>query len=123
MLGRILTAIESNPELADSTLVLLTADSGGKGRDHKDKTRRLNYTVPFLAWGQGVATGADLYDLNPTLVDPGRLRVGYGGPQPVRNGFVANLVTGALGLPALPGSSLNQQQDFTVFAATSEPPA
>ena len=123
MLGRILAAIEMTPELADSTLVLLTADSGGKGHDHKDKTLRPNYTVPFLAWGQGVAAGADLYALNPTLVDPGRARVGYGAAQPVRNGFLANLATGALGLPALPGSGLNQQQDFTVFADTAEPPA
>ena len=42
--------------------------------------------VPFLVWGPGVPAGADLYDLNPTYADPGRLRVGYGtadaaGPQ------------------------------------------
>lgn len=121
MLGKILTTIELTPALADSTLVLLTADSGGKGHDHKDRTLRANYTVPFLAWGEGVAAGADLYALNPTLADPGRTQLSYTYAQPVRNGFLANLATSALGLPALPGSGLNQLQDFTVFAEAPEP--
>ena len=116
LVGRLMSTIESSPALAQSTLVILTADSGGKDRDHTKRTERRNYTVPFLVWGPGVAVGADLYALNPSLADPRRAQVGYHVAQPVRNGLVANLATDALGLPALPGSTMNRAQDFVVFA-------
>jgi hypothetical protein len=55
-------------------------------------------------WGAGVEPGADLYDLNPQLADPGDAQPGYDDPPPVRNGFVANLVTQVLGLDPVDGS-------------------
>jgi hypothetical protein len=113
--GRIMRTIKSSPALAEHTLVVLTSEHGGAGRDHTDKTRLANYRVPFLVQGPGVPAGADLYAMNPGYQDPAGDRVSYQGPQPIRNGFVANLVTTVLGLPAIPGSEFNSRQDFTVF--------
>lgn len=105
--GRVLDAIRADPDLRARTTVLLTADHGGKGAGHDDASRRADYRVPFLAWGAGVAKGADLYDLNAgTRADPGRTRPTYAGTQPVRNADVANLVAHLLGLPPVPGSTL-----------------
>ena len=56
-----------------------------------------DYRVPFLVWGPGVTHG-DLYDLNPTYADPGRRRILFDGPQPIRNGDVANLAASLLWL-------------------------
>ena len=59
-------------------------------------------------WGDGVARGADLYDLSPNLADPGRARVGYGAArQPVRNAYVANAAAEILGIPTVRGSRLD----------------
>lgn len=114
-IGKILKTIRSAPSLHEHTLVVLTSEHGGIGRDHTDQTRIGNYRVPFLVKGPGVPAGGDLYAMNPGYANPGSERVAYGGAQPIRNGFVANLATMALGLPALPGSELNVRQDFTVI--------
>lgn len=110
LVGTVLDAIDNNASLSD-VVVVLTADHGGKGAGHSDRTRLYNYRVPFLVWGPGV-TASDLYDLNPDYVDPGRSRPTYAGAQPVRNGDVANLATDLLGLGAVPGSELDAQQDL-----------
>ena len=68
--------------------------------------------MPFIAWGAGVARGADLYDLNPDYAHPGRTRTTYGGKQPIRNGDLANLVTDLLGLRRVPGSELDASQNL-----------
>ena len=91
-------------------------DSGGQGRQSADPTLLRDYRVPFLVTGPGVPAGSDLYALNPQLSKPGRVRVGYDGAQPVRNAFVANLVTKALGMPPVTGSTLDSDQSFTAFA-------
>jgi predicted AlkP superfamily pyrophosphatase or phosphodiesterase len=113
-LGRSITAIDSGPD-AGSTVLIVTADHGGKGVDHFDPTRLANYRVPFIVWGTGVRRGADLYALNPDYRDPGRRRTSYAARrQPVRNGDVANLVTDLLGLEPVGGSQLDAQQDLDV---------
>ncbi len=63
----------------------------------------------------------DLYDLNTAIyADPGRRRPTYDAAlQPIRNGAVANLVTEVLGLPAVPGSQINADQDLGIFPPTS----
>jgi predicted AlkP superfamily pyrophosphatase or phosphodiesterase len=115
LLGRVLATVESRPATAGRMLVVVTADHGGLGSNHSDPTRLADYRIPFLAWGPGVPKGKDLYALNPTFLDPGRSRPGYNGPQPIRNGDVANLVTDVLDLPAVPGSSLDRPQTLTVL--------
>lgn len=117
-IGRLVDAIAGDPDLADEMVVVVTADHGGMPGTphHEDPAAPADYTVPFVAWGAGVAVG-DLYDLNPDYADPGSGRPSYDGPQPVRNGDVANLVTAILGLRTVPGSEVGaaQELDLTNF--------
>jgi hypothetical protein len=121
LIGKVLNTITKTAASSDHTLVIVTSDHGGKGAGHADPRRYANYRVPFLVWGPGVAARTDLYELNPAYADPGTRRVGYGADlQPVRNGDVGNLVLDVLGLPAIPHSELDAEQDLEVF---STPPA
>jgi hypothetical protein len=115
LVGRVQQAIADTPALAGTTLLVVTADAGGRGRQDADPTTLPDYRIPFFATGPSVPAATDLYALNPQLAAPGDARIGYEGAQPVRNGFVANLVTRALGLPRVPGSTLDSDQSFTVF--------
>ena len=118
LLGTLLETIDQDPELRGSTVVLLVADHGGRldREGHADVTDPANYRVPFLVWGAGVRAGEDLYTLNVEAYRyPGTGRPSYDGPQPIRNGDLANLVTDALDLPAMPGSQINVDQRLTVF--------
>ncbi len=112
--GRLLRAIQARPRLRDHLTVVLTADHGGAGDGHADPAKRVNYTVPFVVWGAGVAAGGDLYDLNPDYRNPGSRRTGYAQRQPVRNGDVANLALDLLALPAVRHSEMNAAQDLDV---------
>lgn len=104
--GRILRLIAGRDSLRSRTAVVLTADHGGEGRGHGNSALPINYTVPFLVWGQGIARGADLYDLNPERVDPGTASPDYfDGRPPVRNLDLASLVTTYLGLGKVPGGT------------------
>ena len=115
--GEVLDTIASDPGLAASTVVVLTADHGGSGPAHGDATDPANYTIPFMAWGAGVAPGADLYALNPDRQQPGTLQPGYqSAVPPIRNGDVANLVTELLDLGPVPGSEMNADQGLDLAA-------
>lgn len=113
-IGGIRAAIAHNPRIAASTLLVVTADSGGHGRKASGQALS-NYQVPFVVWGHGVPAGTDLYRLNPAYRSPGTARVGYAGPQPIRTSDVANLVTGVLGYPPVAGSRTRTTQDLNVF--------
>jgi len=115
LVGRIQQTIDVTPSLAGTTLLVVTADSGSDGTQESDPTKPAAYRIPFFATGPSVPPATDLYALNPQLTDPGSARVLYAGPQPVRNAYVANLVTAALGMPRVPGSTLDSDQTFTVF--------
>jgi endonuclease/exonuclease/phosphatase family metal-dependent hydrolase len=106
-------AIEANPATAGSTMVVVTASSGGKHHSQRG-TKAANYRIPFIVWGHGVPAG-DLYAMNPSYLDPHGTNPGYTGGQPIRNGMVADLVTSTLGLPAVPGSVLDSGEDLNVF--------
>lgn len=114
--GKIMEAIAADKALADSTVLLVTTDHGGTGNNHKDAKDPLNYTIPFFAWGTGVAKGANLYELNAaSRKDPGEERVAYdAAAQPIRNGDAANLALKLLGLPAVPGSTIGAKQDLVL---------
>jgi arylsulfatase A-like enzyme len=111
-LGRLLRAIDTHEELGD-VVVVLTADHGGKGKDHFDERRYFNYRVPFFVWGPGVTHG-DLYALNDSYADPGHRRVPYSGKQPISNGDLANLSLDLLGLGPVPDSKYDVRQRLTV---------
>lgn len=113
-LGQIFDVID-NPSspLHGNTAVILSADHGGTGGGHGDPSIPLNYTIPFMVWGPGVAAGADLYALNPTTrLDPGTGRPPFSDPvQPIRHADGSNLALELLRLGAVPGSTINTLQD------------
>ena len=113
LLGELLDTVDATPRLSKRLVVVLTADHGGTPgeKDHDDASDVEDYRIPFVVWGRGVRP-ADLYELNPDYADPGTGRPAYGGPQPVRNGDLANLVTELLGLGPVPGSELDAGQDL-----------
>ena len=113
LLGELLDTVDATPRLSKRLVVVLTADHGGTPgeKDHDDASDVEDYRIPFVVWGRGIRP-ADLYELNPDYADPGTGRPAYGGPQPVRNGDLANLVTELLGLGPVPGSELDADQDL-----------
>lgn len=113
LVGRFLAAVARHPDL-DDLVIVLTADHGGVGPSHYQVGQLGDMRVPFVAWGPGVERG-DLYDLNPSYVNPARTRPDLTGPQPVRNGDLANLVTDLLGLGPVPGSEFDDTQDLRVL--------
>lgn len=116
MLATVLRTVEGDPELSGETALLVTSDHGGaRAKVHDDARRLVNYRVPFYAYGPGIAAGADLYDLNPAYADPGESRPAYAvAGQPIRNIAVGNLALDLLGLSAIPGSTVNADQDLEV---------
>lgn len=115
-LGTLIRTIRTNAELRANTAIVLTADHGGPRRQklHSVRTLRANYRVPLLAWGVDVEQG-DLYALNPRFANPGSSRPTYAGKQPIRNGMAANLTLSLLGLDAVPGSTLDPDQELQVL--------
>ena len=123
-LGDVLTLVSTQPLLFGRTTVLVTADHGGTGFDHSNPALPQDYTIPFLAWGAGVAAGADLYALNATTrADPGTARPDYNAVlQPIRNGDAANLALGLLGLGPVPGSTIDAAQNLLLRQPTAARP-
>jgi predicted AlkP superfamily pyrophosphatase or phosphodiesterase len=115
-LGRLVEGIEHDDDLAGHTVLLVTADHGGNPHVglHTVATDPDNYTIPFIAWGEDVPAGADLYDLNPRRHDPGDSRPGYGPGGPIRNGDVANAALDLLGLSHVPGSEFGAEDPVQV---------
>lgn len=119
LIGEILEAIDANPAQKGKTHLIVTADHGGRlsSKTHIKADEPLNYTIPFLVWGPGVAAGAELYKINPTSrKDPGKIAPRYGDDAlpPVRNGDAGNLAMKLLGLPPIEGSTINAKQDLKV---------
>lgn len=114
-LGRLIDQIRSTPRLRDRVAVILTADHGGVGTRHENPGDVRNFRVPFMVWGPAIPRNTNIYGLNPDYLRPGKSRPTYDGPQPVRNGMVANLALDLLDLRSVPGSELNRAQDLDVF--------
>lgn len=114
--GNIISMVENNPVLNGNTAIILTADHGGHNNTHGDTSNPLDYTIPFIVWGEGVTADSDLYDLNPTSrTSPGvNENPSYVGDQPIRDGDISNLALDLLGLGAIPGASINAAQNLSV---------
>ncbi len=123
-LGNILNVIDTNPLLKDRTTLIVTADHGGFGGSHGLPFERLNNTIPFYVWGQGVSANQNLYAINTaSRQDPGTAWVNYDDPsaQPIRNSDGANLALDLLGLGAIPGSTVNAAQNLTLQGSGPAP--
>ena len=59
-LGDLLALVDGDARYRGRTVLVLTADHGGSGKDHGDAMLAADYTIPFLVYGAGVAHGADL---------------------------------------------------------------
>ena len=120
-LGELLDFVAAQPGLMGRTVVIVVADHGGVGTDHSVATDWRMYTIPCFVWGADVPAGADLYALNPgRRLDPGALRPDYNAAvPPIRNGDAGNLALELLGLPAIPGSTINAAQDLAVTTPVS----
>jgi hypothetical protein len=118
-LGRILDGIESSESLRGSTAIVLTADHGGGAPflSHDRPDMWVDYIIPFLVWTGDAEPPRDLYAINagsrrdPGLTQPARASTE---PPPIRNGDAGNLVLSLLGLPAVPGSTIDAQEDLRV---------
>lgn len=125
-IGRVLDAVEKDEALRGKTAIVLTADHGGGApfKSHEQTHMWVDYVIPFLVWTGDGGTPRDLYELNAgTRKDPGiaqprilpaadaaRERVA----PPIRNGDAGNLALSLLGLPAIPGSTLDAAQDLRI---------
>ncbi len=65
--GKVLAAVEEL-KLADSTLIILSADHGGQGRKHGANDARSRH-IPWIAVGPGVRPGFDLTRLSELQID------------------------------------------------------
>ena len=117
LLGRVLNTVDNRPGLRRHTLVLLTADHGGRGGSHYAAGKLRNFRIPFMAWGPGVPAGLDLYRLNPTFRSPGSSRTTYRGKQPIRNGDLANLPRMHSTCLAFPARSWTARAPLICFAS------
>jgi hypothetical protein len=114
-LGQLFNLVTTDPTFAGHTAIVLTADHGGEGNGHDNAASANNYTIPFYAWGAGVAAG-DIYDFNNGVkANPGTTRPDYNAPaQPIRNGDSGNLAVFLLGLDSIPGSLMNSNHNMRV---------
>lgn len=114
-LGRLMELVEAPQGLPADTVIIVLSDHGGSGNGHADSASRTHYTIPLYVWGSGVAVG-DLFELNEQYYrDPRSRQPGVGGTRPpIRSGDAANLALDLLGLPPVPGSTLNRTQNLKV---------
>ena len=61
LVGRLITAIETQPALRGRTAVLVTSDHGGEGQKHGGVTP-VHLEIPWLLWGAGVRRGLEIQD-------------------------------------------------------------
>ena len=123
-LGALLSYIDSSASYKGKTSIILTADHGGIDFGHSDAQNVINYTIPFVAWGKSVEAGRDFYALNPSSrQDPGSAHIprSFTGIPPIRNADGGNLALSMLGLPSIPGSTINPQQDLSTGTPVVDP--
>jgi hypothetical protein len=116
-LAGVMRLVETDATLAGRTTIIVTTDHGGIGFNHQEPDVIDDYAIPVFVWGAGVAPG-DLYAMNAeSRADPADGRPEYKAErQPIRNGDTGNLALRLLGLPPIPGSLMDAEQDLRVAA-------
>lgn len=122
LIGELLDIVEHVDILRNKTAIILTADHGGYGYGHGDLSKPSVYTIPFFVWGPGIISDRELYELNATTrKDPGSKIVSYDAAiAPIRSLDAANLALMLLGLSAIPGSVINNNQNLYIREQASE---
>jgi hypothetical protein len=109
-LGQILDAVQNNAALTGKVAILLTADhGGGTPTNHHNATpvNVTNYTIPFFLSAPGVPGNTDIYAFLANRTNPGSANPLYtAAGQPMRNGDIANVAAGLLGVPFVTGSTV-----------------
>ena len=120
-LGAILSKINNSPTLKDRVAIVLTADHGGGVPfiSHLDPEAPVNFTIPFLVWSGVHQTQVDLYAINATTRHCPAANERFTANQlpPIRNSDAGNTCLMLLGLPAIPGSTVNAGQDLQITSA------
>ena len=120
-LGFILSKINNSPTLKDRVAIVLTADHGGGVPliSHRDPEAPVNFTIPFLVWTGVHQTQVDLYAINATTRHCPAANERFTANQlpPIRNSDASNTCLMLLGLPAIPGSTVNARQDLQMTSA------
>ena len=116
LLGNLFDLVENDARFRGNTAIILTSDHGGIALGHSNPSRHVNYVIPFYVWGAGVFSGSDLYELNRTTrLNPVAGRPARSAsPPPIRSGDAGNLALSLLGLPSVPGSGINTDQELAV---------
>ena len=114
-LGEILAAIACDPSLRGRVAIILTSDHGGGNPpySHTVHTDPLNFTIPFVVWN-GTLPSIELYTVASTArsTPSASERATPNAAPPIRNADAGNTALTLLGLPAIPGSTVNARQDL-----------
>ncbi len=123
-LGAILSKINNSPTLKDRVAIVLTADHGGGVPfvSHLDPEAPVNFTIPFVVWSGMNQTPMDLYSINTTSRHCPAVNERFSDNPlpPIRNADAGNTCLMLLGLPAIPGSTVNARQDLLVAAPSKK---
>ena len=123
-LGFILSKINESPNLKGHVAIVLTADHGGGVPliSHLDPEAPVNFTIPFLVWTGVHQTQVDLYAINATSRHCPAANERFTANQlpPIRNSDASNACLMLLGLPAIPGSTVNARQDLQITSASQK---
>ena len=120
LLGDLFDYLDANPEYAERTAIVLTADHGGGAPHHNHHGIGhlwINYVIPFITWTGDGQVNADLIDLNadthrdPGIDDP---RPQIGKLPVIRNIDAGNLCLSLLGMPPIANSTRNTQQNIVI---------
>jgi hypothetical protein len=78
----------------------------------------VNFTIPFVVWSGVNQTPVDLYSINTTSRHCPAVNERFSANPlpPIRNAEAGNTCLMLLGLPAIPGSTVNALQDLLIAA-------
>ncbi len=113
--GTIFEMVENKSNVAwyYNTVVILTADHGGKDYDHSNASLLENYTIPFGVWGHLIPKGRDAYAYSGGSRTPPGSSVNPSYPedysdmsgQPIRHADGVDLGLSLMGLSRIDGTA------------------